>query len=131
MRMVARSKKRLALLLAIFLAVFSTGIVIVHQCKSMSSNQVTMQHQYLDADSISTLATKSLNGAFDRKRLVDSGCVALFIVLLLCGRKSLNLRASKSRLNSFMGLSRELVSLYRPQVFQFVLSRPQLVVLRI
>jgi hypothetical protein len=57
--------------------------------------------------------------------------VALFIVVFLLGTKLLDLRAPRSRLNSFMNLSRELVSVYRPQIFQLALSRPQLGVIRI
>ena len=87
MRMVSKSNKRLILLCAIFLAVFSTGMVIAHQCNSMSSDQVAMQHQHSEADSMATAATKPLNVASNRERLIDSGCVALFIVVLLLGRK--------------------------------------------
>jgi len=131
MRMVTKSNKRLILLCAIFLAVFSTGMVIAHQCNSMSSDQVAMQHQHSEADSMATAATKSLNVASNRERLINSGCVALFIVVFLLGRKLLDLRAPRSRLNSFMNLSRELVSVYRTQIFQLALSRPQLGVIRI
>ena len=131
MRMVAKSNKRMALLFAIFLAVFSTGMVIVHQCQSMSSNQVTMQHNYSDHDPALTTATKSLNVNSNTERLVDTGCAALFIVVLLFARKSIDLRAPKSQLNGFMALSRDLVTVHRPQVFHLALSRPQLVVIRI
>jgi hypothetical protein len=131
MSIVANSNKKIALLIAIFLAVFSTGMVIAFQCHSMTSNQVASQHQHLDADSMSTVATTPLNAASNTERLIDSGCAALFIVVLLLGRKLLDFRVLRSRLNSFMTLSRELVSVYRPQVFQLALSRPQLGVIRI
>ncbi|MEJ6607324.1 MAG: hypothetical protein QNL07_01770 [Candidatus Planktophila sp.] len=131
MRMVDKSIKRLALLFAIFLAVFSTGMVIAHQCLAMSSNQVTMQHNHSDHDSAPTAATKPLNVTSNTERLIDSGCVALFFVVLLFGRKLFKLRAHSSRLNSFMTLSRVLVVDYRPQVFHLTLSRPQLGVIRI
>ena len=131
MRAVAKSNKRLALLFAIFLAVFSTGMVIAHQCQSISSNQVAMQHQYSNTDSKSTAVTKPLNVTSNRDRLIDSGCAAIFIVVLLFGRKLIDLRATRSRLNSLMSLSRELASVYRPQIFQLTLSRTQLAVIRI
>jgi|UniRef100_UPI004049CD87 hypothetical protein len=131
MRAVAKSNKRLALLFAIFLAVFSTGMVIAHQCQSISSNQVAMQHQYSNTDSKSTAVTKPLNVTSNRERLIDSGCAAIFIVVLLFGRKLIDLRAPRSRLNSLMSLSRELASVYRPQIFQLTLSRTQLAVIRI
>jgi hypothetical protein len=131
MRAVAKSNKRLALLFAIFLAVFSTGMVIAHQCQSISSNQVSMQHQYSNTDSKSTAVTKPLNVTSNRERLIDSGCAAIFIVVLLFGRKLIDLRAPRSRLNSLMSLSRELASVYRPQIFQLTLSRTQLAVIRI
>jgi len=131
MRAVAKSNKRLALLFAIFLAVFSTGMVITHQCQSISSNQVAMQHQYSNTDSKSTAVTKPLNVTSNRERLIDSGCAAIFIVVLLFGRKLIDLRAPRSRLNSLMSLSRELASVYRPQIFQLTLSRTQLAVIRI
>lgn len=131
MRMVDKSNKRLALLFAIFLAVFSTGMVIVHQCQSISSNQVTMQHNYSDHDSAPTTATKPLNATSNTERLIDSGCAALFIVVLLFGKIQLNLKAPRSTLNSLMALSRDLATSYRPQVFHLALSRPQLGVIRI
>lgn len=131
MFLATRSKKRLALLVLIFLAVFSTGMVIVHQCQSMPSSQIALQHQHLAADSIPPLATKASIGTFDRERLIDSGCMALFIVVLLCGRKLSKLRGLNSPLNTLMDLGREFVSVCRPQVSHFTLSRLQLGVIRI
>ena len=131
MRMVAKSSKRIALLFAIFLAVFSTGMVIAHQCQSISSNQATMQHNHVDHDSALTTVTKTLNVASNTERFIDSGCAALFFVVLLFGRKLFNLRAPRSRLNSFVNSIRVLAAIYRPQVFHLALSRPQLGVIRI
>jgi hypothetical protein len=131
MRMVANSNKRLALLFAIFLAVFSTGIVIAHQCHSMLSNQVSVQHGHLGHDSAPTAAAKPLNGTSNTERLIDSGCVGLFIAVLFFGRKLLNLKAPRSALNSLMALSRDLATAFRPQVLHLALSRPQLGVIRI
>ena len=131
MRMVAKSNKRIAVLFAIFLAVFSTGIVIAHQCHSIISNQVSMQHNHSDHGSAPTGVTKSLNDNSDTERLIDTGCAALFIVVLLLGRKFLGLRAPRSRLSNFIDLSRDWVKVHRPQVFQLTLSRPQLGVIRI
>jgi len=74
MRMVAKSNKRIAVLFAISLSVLSTGIVIANQCHSMSSNQVSMQHNYSDHDSASTAATKAVNVNSNAERLIDTGC---------------------------------------------------------
>ena len=131
MRMVVKSNKRIAVLFAIFLAVFSTGIVIAHQCHSIISNQVSMQHNHSDHGSAPTGAVKSLNDNSNTERLIDTGCAALFIVVLLLGRKFLDLRAPMSRLSNFRNLSRDWVTVHRPQVFQLSLSRPQLGVIRI
>ena len=131
MRMVVKSNKRIAVLFAIFLAVFSTGIVIAHQCHSIISNQVSMQHNHSDHGSAPTGAVKSLNDNSNTERLIDTGCAALFIVVLLLGRKFLDLRAPRSRLSNFRNLSRDWVTVHRPQVFQLSLSRPQLGVIRI
>jgi hypothetical protein len=131
MSMVAKSNKRIAALFAIFLAVFSTGIVIAHQCHSIISNQVSMQHNHSDHGSAPTGAVKSLNDNSNTERLIDTGCAALFIVVLLLGRKFLDLRAPRSRLSNFRNLSRDWVTVHRPQVFQLSLSRPQLGVIRI
>ena len=131
MRMVAKSNKQMAVLLAVFLAVFSTGIVVAHQCNSVSNNQVTMQHSQLDHGSAPTVATNSLNDNSNTERLIDSGCTALFIIVLLFGRKFLNLRAPSSRLSNFITFSRDVVPVHRPQVFQLSLSLPQLGVIRI
>jgi hypothetical protein len=131
MRMVAKSNKRMAMLFAIFLAVFSTGIVIAHQCQSIINNQVSMQHNHPNHDSAPTGATKSLNDNSNTERLIDTGCAALFIVVLLLGRKFLDLKTPRARLRNFINLSRDLVTVHRPQVFQLSLSRPQLGVIRI
>ena len=131
MRMVAKSNKRIAVLFAISLSVLSTGIVIANQCHSMSSNQVSMQHNYSDHDSASTAATKAVNVNSNAERLIDTGCAALFIVVLLLGRKFLDLKTPRARLRNFINLSRDLVTVHRPQVFQLSLSRPQLGVIRI
>jgi hypothetical protein len=131
MRMVAKSNKRVALLIAIFLAVFSTGVVIAHQCQSITSNQVTAQHNHSDSYFAPTDAVKPLNETSNTERLIDSGCAALFIVVLLFGRKQLSLKAPRSALNSFMALGRDIATAYRPQVFHLALSRPQLGVIRI
>jgi hypothetical protein len=131
MLVVAKRNKRIALLFAISLSVLSTGIVIANQCHSMSSNQVSMQHNYSDHDSASTAATKAVNVNSNAERLIDTGCATLFAVVLLIGKKFLNLRAPRTRLRNFIALSRDLVTVYRPQVFQLSLSRPELGVFRI
>ena len=131
MLVVAKRNKRIALLFAISFSVLSTGIVIANQCHSMSSNQVSMQHNYSDHDSASTAATKAVNVNSNAERLIDTGCTTLFAVVLLIGKKFLNLRAPRTRLRNFMALSRDLVTVYRPQVFQLSLSRPELGVFRI
>jgi len=131
MHIAAKSNKRIALLFAIFLAVFSTGMVIAHQCHSTSKNQVTMQHNHLGHDSTPTAATNPLNVNSNAERLIDTGCAALFIVVLLLGRKLFDLRSPSFPLNSFVNLGRKLLAVSRPQVFQLSLSRPQLGVIRI
>jgi hypothetical protein len=131
MLVVAKRNKRIALLFAISLSVLSTGIVIANQCHSMSSNQVSMQYNYSDHDSASTAATKAVNVNSNAERLIDTGCATLFAVVLLIGKKFLNLRAPRTRLSNFMALSRDLVTVYRPQVFQLSLSRHELGVFRI
>jgi len=121
MRMVARSNKRLALVFAIFLGVFSTGIVIAHQCHSISSNQVAIQHNHSDHGSAPTASTKSLYVNSVSDRLIDTGCVALFIAVLFFGRKLLNLKAPSSPSIRFITLSREIFASIRPQVFHLTL----------
>lgn len=128
---VAKNKRHLAVLIAIFLAVFSTGMVVAHQCNSVSSNQVTMQHNDSDHVSAPVSAVKSLNDNSFTQRLIDTGCTAVFIVVLLFGRKFLNLRAQSSRFSNFITFSRDLVTVHQPQVLQVTLSRPQLGIIRI
>jgi hypothetical protein len=105
--------------------------VIAHQCQSIINNQVSMQHNHPNHDSAPTGATKSLNDNSNTERLIDTGCAALFIVVLLLGRKFLDLKTPRARLRNFINLSRDLVTVHRPQVFQLSLSRPQLGVIRI
>jgi hypothetical protein len=131
MRSAVKSNKRLALVIAIFLAVFSTGLVIAHQCNLMSSNQVSMQHNHSDHGPASATVTKTVNASSTTDRLIDSGCVALFVVVLLLGRKLLKLKLPSPSFNTFVQLSRDLVAVHRPQVFQLSLSLPQLGVIRI
>lgn len=131
MRAVARGNKRLALIFVIFLSVFSTGIVIAHQCHSVSSNQVAIQHNHSDHGSAATAATTFLNANSVSERLIDTGCVALFIAVIFFSRKLLNLKAPSSPLNRFIFLRQEFFVVNRPQVFYLVLSRPQLGVIRI
>jgi hypothetical protein len=131
MRTVAKGKKRLALLCAIFLALFSTGLLIAQQCHSEASSQVTVQHDHLDHHASHTTASKIVNDSFSPNQLIDTGCAALFIVVLLLGRKFLNARAPRARFNHFVKLIRGSVSIYRPQVFHLALTRPQLGVIRI
>jgi hypothetical protein len=132
MRVFINSKKRLALLFAIVLAVFSTGMVIAHQCDLVSSDQIAMQHHHPGNDSLSTTAANPLNVPSNGSdRLINSGCAALFIVVLLLSRKYFNFGVSRSRLSSFVTSGRELAVTYRPQVFQLALSRPQLGVIRV
>lgn len=126
------SKKRLALLFAIVLAVFSTGMVIAHQCNSVFSDQVAMQQHHSGNDSLSTVMTNPLNVPLNgANQLINSGCAALFIVVLLMSRKYFNFGTSRSRLKSFVASGRELVVSYQPQVFHLALSRPQLGVIRV
>jgi hypothetical protein len=131
MHTVAKSNKRIALLFAIFLAIFSTGMVIAHQCQSISNNQISMQHNHSDYYSAQMAATRTLNVTSNTDRLIDTGCAALFIVVLLFGRNFLDLRAPRSRLNVSANSVRDVFAVYRPQVFQLALSRPQLGVIRI
>jgi hypothetical protein len=132
MRVFIGSKKRLALLFAIVLAVFSTGMVIAHQCNSVSSDQVAMQHHHSGNESISTAMANPLNVPLNgADRLMNGECAALFIVVLLLIRKYFNFGISRSRFKSFVTSGRELVMSYRPQVFHLVLSRPQLGVIRV
>ena len=131
MRMVAKSNKRLTMLFAILLAVFSTGIVIAHQCHADSSSQVTMQHNHSDHGSATKVVTHSLNVPSNTERLIDSGCAALFIVVLLLGRKLHYLRAPSSQLKEYLTNGRRLISAKRNQFIQLSLSRAQLGVIRI
>ena len=126
------SKKRLALLFAIVLAVFSTGMVIAHQCVSVSSDQMAMQHYNSGNDFVTTAVANPLNVPLNgANQLINSGCAALFIVVLLMSRKYFNFGTSRSRLKSFVASGRELVVSYQPQVFHLALSRPQLGVIRV
>lgn len=129
---VTKSNQHLALLFAIFLAIFSTGMVIAHQCQSMPSTPVSAQPHHAGVVSGPTVASNPLNiSSSSSERLIDSGCVALFIVVLLLGRKYLDVRVPRSSLTRFVNSVRDSSAIYRPQVFQLALSRPQLGIIRI
>jgi hypothetical protein len=132
MRVFINSKKRLALLFAIVLAVFSTGMVIAQQCHSVSSDQVAMQHHHSGNESISTAMANPLNVPLNgADRLMNSGCAALFIVVLLLIRKYFNFGILRSRLKSFVTSGRQLAISYRPQISHLALSQLQLGVIRV
>jgi len=132
MRVFINSRKRFALLFAIVLAIFSTGMVIAQQCHSVSSDQIAMQHHHSGNDSLSTAVANPMNVSLNgTDRLIGSGCAALFIVVLLLIRKYFSFRVSRSILNSFVTSGRELAISYRPQVFHVALSRLQLGVIRV
>lgn len=138
MRLLTKRNRPLALIFALFLAVFSTGNVIAHQFHSESSDQVAMQQHHSNVDSGSTVATKPqnvlskpLNISSDTGHIIYRSCAALFIFALLFGRRLVNLRAVRSRLESLLNLSWKLVLVNHPQVFHLALTRPQLGVIRI
>lgn len=131
MRTVNTSKKQLALLCAIFLAIFSTGLLIAQQCHSIASSQAAVQHEHSNHHAAPTVASKTMNAGSGAERLIDTGCAALFIAVLLFGRKFLDAGAMKSRLNHFVKSSRDSLTIYRSQVFHLALTRPQLGVIRI
>ena len=131
MAMVIKSNKRMSLLLAILLAVFSTGIVIAHQCHSMQSDQVAIQANHSGDHVASTTSVKPLSFASSSNALMDVGCAVLFIVVLLLGRKLHYLRAPSSQLKEYLTNGRRLISAQRNQFIQLSLSRAQLGVIRI
>ncbi len=131
MRLVTKNNKRLTILFTILLAIFSTGFVIAHQCHTNSDSQVAKQHNYLEHSSPTTSITQAIKFTSNTERLIDTGCATLFMVVLLFGRKFLDLRAPRFRLSSFMALVRNSVAVNRPQVLQLSLSRSQLGVIRI
>jgi hypothetical protein len=131
MRMRAKRNNRLALLIAIFLSVFSTGVAIAHQCHAMSNDQVSTQQQHSAGGLMANQAAKSSVDASDKRLLMDSGCVALFIVVLLLGRKVLNFLIFRFYSISFKKFKLEVLLSHRPQVFHHALSLPQLGVIRI
>jgi hypothetical protein len=128
---VTKSYRRLALAFSIFLAIFSTGLAIAQQCHTTATNQVATGHSHSDHHAGSTNASISLNLASGAEGLIDTGCAALFIVILLLAKKVYDARDPRARLNRAVNLARDSYSSYRPQVFQFALSRPQLGVIRI
>ena len=131
MAMVIKSNKRMSLLLAILLAVFSTGIVIAHQCHSMQSDQVAIQANHSGDHVAPTTSVKPLSFASSSNALMDVGCAVLFIVVLLLGRKLHYLRASSSHLKKYLTHGVRLISAQRNQFSQLSLSRAQLGVIRI
>jgi len=131
MLLVTKNNKRLTILFTILIALFSTGIVIAHQCHTDSNSQVAKQHIYSENGSITTSVTQAMKFTSNTERLIDTGCATLFIVVLLFGKKFLDLRAPRFRLSSFMALVRNSVAVHRPQVLELSLSRSQLGVIRI
>lgn len=131
MAMVIKSNKRMSLLFAILLAVFSTGIVIAHQCHSMQSDQVAIQANHSGDHVAPTTSVKPLSVASSSNALMDAGCAVIFMVVLLLGRKLHYLRASSTHLKKYLTHGKRLISAQRSQFLQLSLSRAQLGVIRI
>jgi hypothetical protein len=110
--------------LALVLAIFSAGIVVIHACHSEQSTHASSaahHHEVINSSG-------EIVGAGDFGAKI---CAATFFLVLLVGRKYLIKRAKKldSQINS--QLLRLRTTLHRPPGIKYALSLSQLGVIRI
>ena len=125
--------KRLALIITVILAMFSTGAVIVHQCheaKIVSSNAVNHSHEPVNT-SLALQIPESEKVSGLAENLMDGACGALFIIVLLFGRKYiLQIRLLSSIFKLKVPKADKVINRIS-QVFTVALSRSQLGIIRI
>lgn len=111
-------------ILAITLAVFSTGFAVVQQCHAQSvATSITTQHDHN--------APAGTHGALSSQSLLTDVCLGVFFLVLIVGRKYL-LEQRKSVGNFSRALSwRRVFTFIPPPNLTFSLSLPQLGVIRI
>jgi len=130
---IAAKVERFALVLSLTLALFSSGLVIAHQCHSaLSASQNAQVH--LDHDQNSTFNTSTFptsNVSNHSKKMVEGGCAVLLILILFLGRKYLlpTIRRTSLLYESVEELKTIFANLFQAPKTNF--SRAQLGVFRI
>lgn len=126
-------KKRLALLFTIFLALISSGIVVAHLCHAAPINSQATQtynQTQMHLSGASSPHAPSTNSG-NTGKMIDSGCVALFIVVLLLGRKQLLDKGIGNCFKGYISWLPEIFYEYRPQARRLTPFLLQLGVIRI
>jgi hypothetical protein len=133
MRLGANANKRLVLIISVILAIFSTGAVIVQQChevKIVSTTAAIHSHEPVNTSQAPHVAESEKISSF-AENLIDGACGALFIIVLLFGRKFLlQIRLLSSTFKSKISKSDKGLD-WISQIFTVALSRSQLGIIRI
>lgn len=133
MPLTAMRKKRIALIITLVLGIFSTGAAIVHQCDVIKDpTPFASKHNHEQPNSPSAFQIVDLKGNFGfAENLMDGACGALFIVVMLLGRKYLFLNRRQSTTYFSKSFSANRFTNKTSQVFTFTLSQPELGIFRI
>jgi hypothetical protein len=133
MKLAMKINQRLGVLLSLFLLVFSSGVIIAHQCHTSAeiTNAIAADHHGHAAETKAVAQMNTTAAESNSWRLIDSGCVAIIVIVLLVMRKYL-LATSK---RMFANWPRDLILKVQIRDFlidrSFALSLPQLGIIRI
>jgi hypothetical protein len=125
--------KRLALIITVILAIFSTGAVIVHQsdeAKTVSSTSVNHIHEPINTSLALQIAESEKVSGFD-ENLMGGACGVFFIIVLLFGRKYVLQIKLLSSIFILKIPKSDKAIYWISQVFTVALSRSQLGIIRI
>jgi hypothetical protein len=102
MKMALRTNRRLGVLLSLFILVFSSGVIIAHQCHTSAetSTAIVADHHGHALESTTTAHMNTSDARSNSWQLIDSGCAAIALLALLVLRKYL-LAARRTKLWSF------------------------------
>jgi single-stranded DNA-specific DHH superfamily exonuclease len=133
MKLALKTNRRLGVFLSLFILVFSSGVIIAHQCHTSSENPTTIvaDHHGHTGDATTAAHMNTSEEKSNSWRIIGGGCVAIAFVVLLVMRKNL-LAARRTKLWNFRGNL-----FFKVQIRDFLIDRrfalslPQLGIIRI
>jgi hypothetical protein len=133
MRSVMQLRRKLISVLALSIALFSSGAVIIHECHASSAKSNTTTSATMQSDlHVAHLAPMTeYTGFMTSSKVIDSVCTVLFIIVLLSLRKFL-LSISRIKAKYDLLISRRYENLFLVEnIYAHVHSRLQLGIIRI
>jgi hypothetical protein len=99
MKLAKGTNRRFVVIFTLLLAIFSSGLALFHQCHTDSiKHEAAFAQTHSMESSTGSLETHGLGKNLASKgNLLESGCVVVFIIVLLLGRKYSLLSGSRWR----------------------------------